>query len=171
MAEDMIGYGHLVEDALRSVVFNALSLVESNGLPGEHHFYITLSTTVDAVVLPDPLRAKYPNEMTIVLQHKFDDLHVNEEGFSVTLYFDSVANHLYIPFNAIKVFADPSVEFGLQFSPQADNQDLDTQALVSTLHNDEADNVASLPQSAGAPTAQASQESGEVIALDQFRKK
>ena len=111
-----INYELLVEDALRTVVRGSLALVEHEGLPGESHFYITFQTTAEGVQMSETLKAANPNEMTIVLQHQFWDLHVSESHFSVTLSFSGVHHNLNIPFAAVTHFNDPSVGFGLQFS-------------------------------------------------------
>src|SRR5579862_1421179 len=105
----------MMERAIRGVVREALAVAASKGLPGAHHFYITFRTDTPGVALPDHLLAKYPGEMTVVLEHQFWDLEVTEEAFSVTLSFGSKPARLTIPFAAITTFADPSVQFGLQF--------------------------------------------------------
>jgi hypothetical protein len=115
MAEEGLRYDRMVETALRSVVREALSEVAREGLPGEHHFYVTFRTDAPEVSVPDFLRERYPREMTIVLQHQFWDLEIEAEGFSVTLSFSEQPTRLTIPFAAITAFADPSVRFGLQF--------------------------------------------------------
>ena len=108
-------YDLMIEQALRSVVRRALTQVAKSGLPGNHHFYISFATKADGVVLPEPLRQRFPDEMTIVLQYQFWDLTVQPEGFGVTLSFSDKLEKLYIPFAAITSFADPSARFGLQF--------------------------------------------------------
>src|SRR5262245_28523551 len=115
MRQQTIDYQKLVEHALRHVVHDTLALIAAEGLPGRHNIYITFLTKHAGVVMADGLRERYPTEMTIVLQHEFWDLKVNDGGFSVTLSFSDVPHTLSIPFTAITVFADPSVEFGLQF--------------------------------------------------------
>jgi len=115
MGEDGLRYDAMVESALRGVVRRALAYAAERGLPGNHHFYISFRTTQPGVDIPAPLRARYPEEMTIVLQHQFWGLDVGEEAFGVTLSFSDVPERLTIPFAAISAFADPSVRFGLQF--------------------------------------------------------
>ncbi len=115
MTETSLRYDKMVENALRSVVRDALSVAAKEGLPGAHHFYITFRTGFPGVIVPDFLRAQYPDEMTIVLEHQFWGLEVDEIGFTVTLSFKSQAQRLVIPFVAITAFADPSVSFGLEF--------------------------------------------------------
>jgi hypothetical protein len=112
---DLIRYDLLAQDALRGVVRKVLSEVAKGGLPGEHHFFIAFDTRASGVKISSRMRAKYPEEMTIVLQHQFWDLDVGEDTFSVGLSFGGVAEKLVIPFSAIKGFHDPSVPFGLQF--------------------------------------------------------
>jgi len=111
-----IEYGHLIEAALRTVVRDVLGRLARDEVPSPHHFYISFRTTHPGVELADYLRERYPNEMTIVLQHQYWDLEVGEESFSVMLSFNDTPERLTIPYEAIKVFADPGVEFGLQFT-------------------------------------------------------
>ena len=116
MPVDHIRYDILVQEALRGMVRDVLAEAAKNkGMPGEHHFFITFDTTAEGVRLSDRLRAQYPEEMTIVLQHQFWDLKVTDEAFEVGLSFGGVAERLVVPFEAIKAFADPSVQFTLQF--------------------------------------------------------
>jgi hypothetical protein len=115
MAVDHIRYDMLAQDALRGVVRTVLGDAAKNGLPGEHHFYITFDTRADDVRLSPRMLAQYPNEMTIVLQHQFWDLVITEIGFEVGLSFGGIPERLAVPFAAIKGFFDPSVQFGLQF--------------------------------------------------------
>ncbi len=115
MAQDLIRYDLLAQDALRGVVRTVLADVARNGLPGDHHFFVGFSTTAPGVRISNRLRESYPEEMTIVLQHQFWDLEVTDTGFSVSLSFNGVPERLVVPFAAIKGFLDPSVQFGLQF--------------------------------------------------------
>jgi len=115
MADHELKYDRMVEDALRSVVSQALKHAAERGLSGDHHFYITFLTDHPGVVMPDHLRSHYPNEMTIVLQHQFWGLEVGPETFGVTLSFANEPERLTVPYTAISAFADPSVRFGLQF--------------------------------------------------------
>jgi len=114
-AEREIDYEALAQNAMRGIVRTVLARVAKSGLPGEHHFYIAFRTDAPGVVLSKRLREKYPEEMTVVLQHRFWDLIVNDERFEVKLTFDSIPERLVVPFSAIKVFFDPSVPYGLQF--------------------------------------------------------
>ena len=110
-----IDYEQLAQEALRGIVRQVLSRVAEAGLPGQHHFYVSFSTRAPGVALSPRIKERYPEEMTIVLQHRFWDLLVNQERFEVKLTFDGIAEHLVVPFAAIKVFFDPSVPYGLQF--------------------------------------------------------
>lgn len=114
-AEPTIDYEALAQDAMRGVVRTVLKEAAKSGLPGEHHFYISFDTGASGVVLSKRLKDKYPHEMTIVLQHRFWDLAVSDDGFEVKLTFDGIPERLVVPFAAIRVFFDPSVRYGLQF--------------------------------------------------------
>ena len=161
MTEKDLDYPKLVERALRQVIRDALSTVAAHGLTGRHHLYSTFRTDHPGVGLADDLHARYPNEMTMVLQHEFWDLEVSEDGFAVTLSFSDVPYRLEIPFEAVTVFADPSVEFGLQFSPDGELAAVDEEDRVDAA-------VHELP----AAEAETQPEAGaEVVALDTFRKK
>ena len=116
--ESMIDYEALAQEAMRNVVRSVLSETAAKGLPGDHHFYISFDTLAPGVVLSKRLREKYAEEMTIVLQHRFWDLFVNENRFEVKLTFDGIPERLVVPFKAIRVFFDPSVRYGLQFETQ-----------------------------------------------------
>lgn len=114
-----INYENLAKEALRSVVKSVLETVASEGLPGDHHFYISFHTTAPGVKISSRISAQYPKEMTIVLQHQFWDLRVEPEHFEVRLSFSNIPELLIIPYSAIKVFFDPSVPYGLQFDQTA----------------------------------------------------
>jgi len=118
-SEREIDYEALAQSAMRGVVRTVLGRVAKSGLPGEHHFYIAFRTDAPGVALSKRLLQKYPEEMTVVLQHRFWDLAVSEDRFEVKLTFDGIAERLSIPFSAIKVFFDPSVPYGLQFEDSA----------------------------------------------------
>lgn len=113
-----IDYGNLMHRAMRGLIQEVLSQVQAEGLPGDHHFFITFDTMHPDAEMADWLSDRYPGEMTVVLQHWFDNLEVGDDGFSVTLNFGDSPEPLYIPFDAIKTFVDPSVEFGLRFETQ-----------------------------------------------------
>ncbi len=118
MAEDLIRYDILTQDALRAMIAKLLDEVARTGLPGEHHFFITFDTCAPKVQLSSRMKEKYPEEMTIVVQHRFWDLEIKEDRFQIGLSFDEIPETLVVPFAAIKGFYDPSVKFGLQFEVQ-----------------------------------------------------
>ncbi|MFK7835872.1 MAG: SspB family protein [Sulfitobacter sp.] len=113
-----IDYGNLMHDAMRGLIRKVLLDVADRGLPGNHHFFITFDTAHPDAELADWLSDRYPGEMTVVMQHWYDGLEVTDEGFSVTLNFGDAPEPLYIPYDAIRTFVDPSVEFGLRFEQQ-----------------------------------------------------
>jgi hypothetical protein len=115
--EDPLDYSRLVREALRAVPRQALRLAASDGLPGDHHFYLTFKTSHPGVAISPGLHARHPDEMTIVLQHQYRDLAVGEDAFSVTLRFGGKAERLHVPFSALVAFADPAAEFGVRFEP------------------------------------------------------
>jgi hypothetical protein len=123
MTQDLIRYDVLVQDALRGVVRKILGEVLKAGLPGQHHFYISFDTQHPGVRMSTRLRQRYPEEMTVVLQHQFWDLSVTDVAFEVGLSFSGIPERLYIPYTAIKGFFDPSVQFGLQFEPVRDGEE------------------------------------------------
>lgn len=118
-----IDYGNLMHRAMRGLIQTVLTDVSKNGLPGSHHFFITFDTTTPGVDMADWLRARYPGEMTVVIQHWFENLVVTDEGFRVTLNFGDNPEALAIPFDAVRTFVDPSVEFGLRFETHEDEDD------------------------------------------------
>ena len=147
-----IDYGNLMHRAMRGLIQTVLKDVSSHGLPGAHHFFITFDTTVDRVEMADWLRSRYPGEMTIVVQHWFEDLIVSDEGFEITLNFGNQPEHLVIPFDAVRTFVDPSVEFGLRFETHDDDDDED---------EDDED-----PEDDPTPP----QGDAQIVRLDKFRK-
>lgn len=162
---EILRYDRMVEAALRGVVKKAVEEVIATGsLPGDHHFYITFLTDYPGVNIPDYLRERYPGEMTIVLQYQFYDLSVNTEKMNVTLSFNNVPERLEIPLAAITIFADPAVNFALQFQPAGDeDNDFDPDGLLDELDDDD-----KVDDDKGKGD---SDKSGEVVSLDQFRKK
>jgi len=174
MATDHIRYDVLARDALRGVLRRVLTDAAEHGLPGEHHFFITFLSTAEGVKLSPRLLAQYPEEMTVILQHQFWDLVVTEDRFEVGLSFGGIPERLVVPFNAIKSFFDPSVQFGLQFEPA------DAAAEASESEAPLAKNPAvpaSAPSALPAPSAESADEpakpseGAEVVRLDRFRKK
>ena len=157
---DTLDYGSLMHRAMRGLIFNVLEQVRDHGLPGNHHFFITFDTTHPDVQLADWLKDRYPEEMTVVIQHWFDNLVVREDGFSITLNFGDQPEPIQIPFDAIQTFVDPSVEFGLRF----ENQDMD-----EIEEEAEADDIETSTEATETSDAEPRQEA-EVVSLDQFRR-
>lgn len=164
MAEDLIRYDILAQEALRGVVRKVLTEVARTGLPGEHHFFISFVTKAPGVRVSQRLVEQYDKEMTIVLQNQFANLRVNDTGFEVELSFDGRPEMLGIPYSAIKGFFDPSVQFGLQFD-------------VERAPEEEAAEIAPAPAASGstpaaaAAAAPAEPKGEKVVSLDSFRKK
>ena len=155
---DTLDYGSLMHRAMRGLIFNVLEQVRDHGLPGNHHFFITFDTTHPDVQLADWLKDRYPAEMTVVIQHWFDNLVVREDGFSITLNFGDQPEPIQIPFDAIQTFVDPSVEFGLRF----ENQDMEEDEAEA----DEAESSAEATETSD----EAPRQEAEVVSLDQFRR-
>lgn len=152
----------MVESALRGVVKRSIQEVIDHGLPGEHHFYITFLTDYEGVKIPDYLRERYPGEMTIVLQYQFSELKVDDTAMQVTLSFNNVPERLRIPLAAISIFADPSVNFALQFQPLGEALDDADLAALEELDDGPDD---------GGGKGKKAKKTGEVVSLDKFRKK
>jgi len=169
MATDHIRYDVLARDALRGVLRRVLADAAEHGLPGEHHFFITFLSTAEGVKLSPRLLAQYPEEMTVILQHQFWDLVVTEDRFEVGLSFGGIPERLVVPFNSIKSFFDPSVQFGLQFEPS----DAATEAAATNLPAVPAPSGLPVPAPAAENQDQAAKpgEGAEVVRLDRFRKK
>jgi hypothetical protein len=152
-----IDYGKLMHRAMRGLIQQVLEDVQENGLPGDHHFFITFDTGHPDAELADWLADRYPEEMTVVMQHWYDGLDVGDDGFAVTLNFGDAPERLYIPYDAIKTFVDPSVEFGLRFESQDDDEDGDDDP---TPPDDDGPG--------GEPKVE--HHDAEVVSLDRFRK-
>ncbi|MGH1404818.1 MAG: SspB family protein [Alphaproteobacteria bacterium] len=170
--EDFLRYDKMVETALRDVVRQAITEVvegyeDTGSMPGEHHFYITFLTDYPGVQIPDYLRERYPGEMTIVLQYQFSDLSVNKERMEVTLSFNNVPERLIVPLGAISIFADPSVNFALQFQPLGEAMEEEDLLLQEMPDGD--DDPDGTPDGTGGSSG--GEKTGEVISLDNFRKK
>lgn len=175
MADDLMRYDLLAQDALRSVVRLALLRVREKGLPGDHHFFIAVSLDHPGVSVSDRLRSKYDDEMTIVLQHQFWNLEVFEKFFEVELSFDNTPEKLIVPYAAVKGFFDPSVQFGLQFEVEGEESKLEEDAdkaadeeKVSLEKNSDDNTQADLPE---ATSGDASNDDTTVVSLDSFRNK
>jgi len=158
MAQELFHYEKMVETALRGVARAALAIAARDGLPGDHHFYVSFRSSDPGVVLPPQLLAKFPEEMTIVLQHQFWGLEVGDDAFSVSLSFSDRVERLTIPLSAITSFADPSVKFGLQFT-----------APPAEAPSEEAKVPAALPPAETAPPSE--RPAAEIVTLDRFRKR
>ncbi|KRE04531.1 Stringent starvation protein B [Bosea sp. Root670] len=190
MSKDVLRYDLMVQDALKGVVRKILTEAARDGLPGEHHFYVTFRTQAPGVRLSQRLREKHPDEMTIVLQHQFWDLSVGDHSFEVGLSFSGVPERLLVPFDAISTFFDPSVQFGLKFEAQGEPEDAAAMqeaepaeappaparivpaALPATKGKAPAAEAAAAPAKAE-PAVEGDDERGgaEVVSLDSFRKK
>ncbi len=168
MEESPLRYDVWIEDALRTVIRNALALVARDGLPGDHHFYVTFRMEDPGVVVPPYLHAQHPDEMTIVIQHQFDNLHVDQDAFEITLYFKGKAERLRVPFRAITAFSDPSVNFGLQLKMVTSEED---EPVEDDGHHPEQAPSQDASNNDDGGGAVDEEKMGEVIALDTFRKK
>jgi len=157
-AESLIPYERWTDDALREVVLRALELAAREGMPGEHHYYLTFLTDHPGTKVPGHLKARFPQEMTIVLQHQFEALQVDRVGnqFSVRLYFGGVPSTLVVPMAALTGFADPTVRYGLRFQPT-----MEAEAPAADAPADEAP----------APAQAADDGPAQVVSLDAFRRK
>ncbi len=152
-----INYDKLIEKSLKNVVVEALRIVERQGLPGEHHFYITFKTNHPRTQISEPLKSQYPEEMTIVIQHQFSNLIVETSGFSIDLSFGGIRQSLFIPFDAITYFADPYAKFGLSFN-------FDDEPISHNTDNDFAAEMEEQPKKTSNGVA-------TVVSIDAFRKK
>ena len=153
-----IDYGNLMHSAMRGLIRTVLQDVADNGLPGNHHFFITFDTRHPDAQLADWLRERYPEEMTVVMQHWYDNLAVDQDGFAVTLNFGETPEPLYIPYDAIKTFVDPSVEFGLRFETAEDDVE------------DEQPEDTTAPEEETTTDETTEKTDAEVVSLDSFRK-
>lgn len=171
MADDLIRYDILAQDALRGVVRKVLSEVARTGLPGEHHFHITFATTAPGVRISSRQLAQWPENMTIVLQHQYWDLVVTEHAFEVGLSFGGIPERLFVPFSAIVAFEDRSVGFQLQFNlispPVAAVETAEEKPTLALVAKTEAEDEKPAPAETGDATPAVAQ----VVSLDAFRKK
>ena len=154
-----IDYGNLMHEAMRGLIRKVLDDVVECGLPGNHHFFITFDTAHPDAELADWLSDRYPGEMTVVMQHWFDNLQVNDDGFAITLNFGDAPEPLYIPYDAIRTFVDPSVEFGLRFEQQESEEENEEPTALPEGKEPE-------------PTEAPEKKSGnaDIVSLDAFRK-
>jgi len=160
-----IDYGNLMHEAMRGLIRKVLLDVADNGLPGTHHFFITFDTAHPDAELADWLSDRYPEEMTVVMQHWYDRLDVGTEGFAVTLNFGDSPEPLYIPYDAIRTFVDPSVEFGLRFETQDGEASAPAPVPVAEIPD-----LRAPEDKAAAAPGSGSKDSGDVVSLDAFRK-
>ena len=165
---DLMNYDERAQEALRGVVRDVLKQVEASGFPGDHHLYIIFRTKHPDVQMSQRLRKRYPDDMTIVLQHQFWGLKVFDDWFEVDLSFNRQIEHLKVPFKSIKGFLDPSVEFGLQLNAGSDEPPLFTSTPDDDTHMER--KPADVEQSP-APKKSASGGGGEEVSLDAFRNK
>ena len=156
-----IDYGNLMHRAMRGLIQDVLTSVQETGLPGAHHFFITFDTMHPDVEIADWLSDRYPGEMTVVIQHWFANLEVTNEGFTITLNFGDNPETLYIPYDAIKTFVDPSVEFGLRFETQDD---------TTTSASEEAEEAPMDEMVEPEEDKKNGHKEAEVVSLDKFRK-
>lgn len=156
MADDLIRYDILAQEALRGVIRKVLAEVARTGLPGDHHFFITFMTGAPGVRISSRLKERYPEQMTIVLQYQYWDLKVSDTGFEVGLSFSDIPERLEVPFSAIRGFYDPSVSFELEFDVE--------------LAAKEEEEAPAQPEAAPAPENGADAKGAEVVSLDAFRK-
>ena len=171
MRRQRIDYGQLVEAALRTVVRDVLRQFAAGDVPPPHHFYVTFRTDHPGVEIPDYLRARYPSEMTIVLQHQFWDLEVGDDGFGVTLSFNDQPERLIVPFEALRVFADPGVEFGLQFTLGHETATDPGEPSALPLGAKTGAKPRPVQDTDSSKNASENGDGAEIVTLDRFRKK
>ncbi len=176
MKSDTLPYDQWISDALMNVVVQALSHAAIEGLPGDHHFYVTFRTDAPGVEIPSHLKAQYPDEMTIVIQHQFWDLVVDSVGFGVTLKFQGRDTRLIVPLDAITAFSDPSVNFGLQLNgaggPTGSNDgEVAVDQIAASQAQAETESPAEAEPQIEPKAGKRKKKKGEIIALDAFRKK
>ena len=168
---DTIDYGNLMHDAMRDLIRKVLEDVSKTGLPGEHHFFINFDTNHDAVEIADWMNDRFPDDMTIVLQHWFENLNVGDEGFSVTLNFGDAPETLFVPFDAINTFVDPSVEFGLRFEMQDEHHpDLHVASDDGELAKEDSPVEDPERVTPDAEKVEDTPKKAEIVSLDSFRK-
>jgi hypothetical protein len=161
MGNRTIDYGGLMHRAMRGLIRDVLGQIARDGLPGAHHFFITFDTTHPDTEMADWLSDRYPTEMTVVVQHWYENLEVTDEGFAITLNFGETPEPLYIPYDAIKTFVDPSVEFGLRFESQSEEHpESETVPMPDT----------SKSKPKQVTKGDAPHKDAEVVSLDKFRK-
>ncbi|WP_026481241.1 SspB family protein [Ahrensia sp. 13_GOM-1096m] len=181
MTEDILRYDILVQNALRGVIRKVLSEVDKTGLPGNHHFFITFLTGAQGVKVSNRIKEQYPEQMTIVVQHQYWELEVNETGFGIGLSFSDIPEKLYIPYSAVRGFYDPSVNFELEFDVEQAEDEEDGDASVTAIgtpqpvlqdaaSDGEADDKETTTEDAPS-SDEGGDNSADVVSLDSFRKK
>lgn len=176
MTDDIVlDYDFLMQNALRRLMRDVLNLIKDIGdAPGEHHFYIEFLTHAPGVAIPDHLLEEYPERMTIVLQHQFENLTVDDEKFGVTLWFKGKQTRLEIPFSAVTNFADPSMQFGLRFEPVEEQEGKSEENETEQSEQGEAPTPLDAKNSDAPPSKKEPSKTGEsadIVSLDAFRKK
>lgn len=187
MTEDILRYDILVQNALRGVIRKVLSEIDKTGLPGNHHFFITFMTGAPGVKVSNRVREQYPEQMTIVLQHQFWELEINETGFGIGLSFSDVPEKLYIPYTAIRGFYDPSVNFELEFDVEQADDETNDEGATDVASSDDSDPIVQDDKKENKkvkaaekdaddsddeePDVEDDDASAEVVSLDAFRNK
>ncbi len=171
MSDDLIRYDILTQEALRRVIRKVLEEVRNTGLPGDHHFFITFDTGHPGVRLSPRMLERYPEEMTIVIQHSFWNLDVGENAFEIDLSFDDIRERLRIPFDSIRGFFDPSVKFGLQFDVVQNAGEVESQTQEESEGKPAKPALATAGKGAGKSAPKAEEGSAQVVSLDSFRNK
>ncbi|WDI32072.1 ClpXP protease specificity-enhancing factor SspB [Hyphococcus flavus] len=179
MSEDIeLDYSELIQEAqkkaYRFLMRDVLNIVAEIGdAPGEHHFFIEFGTEAPGVVIPDHLKEQYPELMTIVLQHQFEDLTVSDDGFGVTLWFKGKESRLEIPYDAVTQFADPSAQFGIRFDAQAapENEEAEQDEKPADEKGDQDNSAESASEASDEESAEKENDGADVVSLDAFRKK
>ena len=163
-SSDPLDYQRMVQHALRGVLREALEVAAEEGLPGEHHFYLSFRADAPGVVVPPFLRERFPEEITVVIQHQYWDLYVDDEGFSVTLAFEASRQRLGVPWDAVTAFVDPAAEFALRFAPADGDEGEEAE--------EDAEEGGEAPEGETAEDAPGKADpTAEVVNIKQFRKK
>ena len=171
MSDDLIRYDILTQDALRRVIRKGLEEVQRTGLPGEHHFFITFNTSFPGVRLSQRMFERYPEEMTIVIQHSYWNLEVGDTAFEIDLSFDDIRERLRIPFDSIRGFFDPSVKFGLQFDVVQAVEPVTAPSIAAPKGRQGEARAKTASKGNEQAEEKAGDASAEVVSLDSFRKK
>jgi uncharacterized protein len=177
MVQETIDYPGMIDSAMRHVVRDALIHVDKFGLPGDHHFFISFQTNYPGVVISPQLKARYPEEITIVVQHQFWDLKISEKQFSIMLSFNNIPEKLVVPFDALTAFADPSIKFGLQFhgkrpaAPMGANSDEAVACPVTGKNGTEKPPMAAFEEEEPTDEGSGAANDEKVVSMEAFRKR